>query len=95
MSYDEPQPNSFSFNSPYGACQKCDGLGTVSDIELDVIIPDKTKSINKGAILPLGEVRENWTFTQLRAIAKKYKFSLADPINKLSEEAMDVIFFES
>jgi excinuclease ABC subunit A len=91
LSYDEPQPNSFSFNSPYGACQKCDGLGTVSDIELDVIIPDKTKSINKGAILPLGEVRENWTFTQLRAIAKKYKFSLADPINKLSEEAMDII----
>ena len=91
LSYDEPQPNSFSFNSPYGACQKCDGLGTVSDIEIDVIIPDKTKSINKGGILPLGEMRENWTFTQLRAIAKKYHFSLADPINKLSEEAMDII----
>ncbi len=91
LSYDEPQPNSFSFNSPYGACQKCDGLGTVSDIEIDVIIPDKTKSINKGGILPLGEVRENWTFTQLRAIAKKYKFSLADPINKLSDEVMDIL----
>lgn len=55
LSYDEPQPNSFSFNSPYGACQRCDGLGTVSDIELDVIIPDKSKSINKGGILPLGK----------------------------------------
>jgi len=91
LSYDEPQPNSFSFNSPYGACQKCDGLGTVSDIDIKDIIPDKTKSINKGGILPLGEMRENWTFTQLRAIAKKYKFSLADPISSLSESAMDII----
>jgi excinuclease ABC subunit A len=91
LSYDEPQPNSFSFNSPYGACQKCDGLGTVSDIELHVIIPDTSKSINKGGILPLGEMRENWTFTQLRAISKKLKFSLSDPINKLSDEVMDVI----
>ncbi len=91
LSYDEPQPNTFSFNSPYGACQKCDGLGTVSDIDVDVIIPDKSKSINKGGILPLGELRENWTFTQLRAIAKKYKFSLADPIHKLSPEALNII----
>lgn len=91
LSYDEPQPNSFSFNSPYGACPRCDGLGTISDIEKEVIIPDKTLSINKGAILPLGEVRENWTFTQLRAIAKKYKFSLADPIEKLSDEILDII----
>lgn len=91
LSYDEPQPNSFSFNSPYGACPRCDGLGTISDIEKEVIIPDKTLSINKGAILPLGEVRENWTFTQLRAIAKKYKFSLADPIEKLSDEILEII----
>ncbi|MCB9251350.1 MAG: excinuclease ABC subunit UvrA [Flavobacteriales bacterium] len=91
LSYDEPQPNTFSFNSPYGACPRCDGLGTISDIEIGVIIPDDTKSINKGGILPLGEVRENWTFNQLRAIAKKYKFSLADPINKLSAEVMDLL----
>lgn len=95
LSYDEPQPNSFSFNSPYGACSRCDGLGTISDIEEDVIIPDKTKSINKGGILPLGEIRENWTFTQLRAIAKKYKFSLADPISSLSEEVLQIILFGS
>jgi excinuclease ABC subunit A len=91
LSYDEPQPNSFSFNSPYGACQRCDGLGTISNIDVDTIIPDKTLSINKGAILPLGELRENWTFTVLRAIAKKHKFSLADPINALSDEVMDII----
>ena len=95
LSYAEPQPNSFSFNSPYGACSKCDGLGTISDIEIDVIIPDKRKSINKGGILPLGEMRENYTFSQLRAIAKKYKFSLADPIENISEEALDIILHGS
>ncbi|MCC7296995.1 MAG: excinuclease ABC subunit UvrA, partial [Bacteroidia bacterium] len=93
LSYDEPQPNMFSFNSPYGACPECEGLGEIAEVNIDYIIPDVTKSINKGAIVPIGELRENWTFTQLRAIAKFYKFSLADAINKIPEEAMKVVLY--
>ncbi len=95
LSYDEPQPNTFSFNSPYGACSNCNGLGIVSEVNIDHIIPDKTKSINKGGILPIGEVRENFTFSQLRGLAKKFKFSLADPINKLSKEILEIILHGS
>lgn len=95
ISYDEPQPNTFSFNSPYGACSKCDGLGVVSTLDENNIIPDKKLSINKGAITPLGEPKENWTFLQLREIAKKHKFSFADPIEKISREALDVILHGS
>jgi excinuclease ABC subunit A len=95
ISYDEPQPNSFSFNSPYGACTKCDGLGVVSTLDENNIIPDKKLNINKGAIVPLGEPRDNWTFLQLRELAKKYKFSFADPIEKISKEALDVILHGS
>ncbi|MBO6515173.1 MAG: excinuclease ABC subunit UvrA [Bacteroidia bacterium] len=91
LAYDEPQPNTFSFNSPYGACPKCNGLGTLADIEEELIIPNPKLSINKGGIAPLGQYRSNWTFTQLRAMAKKMKFSLADPINKLSREVLDAI----
>ncbi len=91
ISYDEPQPNSFSFNSPYGACEHCEGLGEVAEVNIDYIIPDKTKSINKGAIIPVGELRDNWTFTQLRAVAKHLDFSLADTIEKLSAEQIDAI----
>lgn len=93
ISYDEPQPNSFSFNSPYGACPTCDGLGVTSSLSIDNIIPDKSLSINKGAIAPLGEPKDNWTFLQLREIGKKYKFSFADPITKLSDDAIKVILY--
>jgi excinuclease ABC subunit A len=95
ISYDEPQPNSFSFNSPYGACPKCDGLGVVSLLDENTIIPDKKLSINKGAIIPLGEPRDNWTFIQLRELAKKYKFSFADPIDKIKPEVLEVILYGS
>src|SRR6056300_916154 len=91
ISYQEPQPNSFSFNSPYGACPECEGIGVKSEVNLKFIIPDKSKSINKGGIIPVGEVRDNWTFKQLRAIAEKYGFSLADPIEKLTEKQLDII----
>lgn len=91
LSYDEPQPNSFSFNSPYGACPSCNGLGVKSQVAIENIIPDRTKSINKGGIVPLGELRENYTFAQLRGLAKKFKFSLADPIDKLSKENIDIL----
>lgn len=91
LSYDEPQPNTFSFNSPYGACPNCNGLGIVSEIAVESIIPDRSKSINKGGIVPIGELRENFTFAQLRGLAKKFKFSLADPLDKLSDEIIDII----
>lgn len=93
ISYQEPQPNSFSFNSPYGACENCEGIGIKSEINLEFIIPDRSKSINKGAIIPLGEYRENFTFQQLRVIAKKYGFSLADTIEKLTEKQLNAILY--
>lgn len=95
ISYDEPQPNSFSFNSPYGACPVCDGLGVVSSIDESNIIPDPSLSINKGGLAPLGEARDNWTFLQLRELAKKYKFSFADPLSKVSRQALDVVLHGS
>lgn len=93
ISYDEPQPNSFSFNSPYGACEHCEGLGQVAEVNVNYIIPDKSKSINKGAILPVGELRDNWTFTQLRGVAKHMDFSLADAVNKLSEQQIRAVLY--
>ncbi len=95
ISYDEPQPNTFSFNSPYGACTVCDGLGVKSIIDEKTMIPDPKLSINKGGLAPLGEARENWTFLQLRELGKRYKFSFADPIEKISKEAMQVILYGS
>jgi excinuclease ABC subunit A len=91
ISYEEPSPNSFSFNSPYGACVTCKGLGFVNEIDMNKVIPDPRKSINTGGIVPFGELRENYTFQQLRSIAKKYDFSLATPIKDIPEEAMNVI----
>ena len=91
ISYEEPSPNAFSFNSPYGACPTCNGLGKINRVDLDKVIPDNTKSINDGGIAPLGEVRSNLTFKQLRAISKKYKFTFASPIKDIPKEALDVI----
>lgn len=93
LSYEEPSPNSFSFNSPYGACPNCKGLGAVHEVEHKRIIPDDSKTINQIGILPLGEVRNNMTFKQLRAIAKKYDFTFSTPISELSEEALHVILY--
>ncbi len=93
ISYDEPQPNTFSFNSPYGACPKCDGLGYIFEIDKNIVIPDKTLSIQKGAIVPLGPVRESWNFAVLKAVAKKYDFSLTTPVEKLSDEIIDMLLF--
>ncbi|MFN0202701.1 MAG: excinuclease ABC subunit UvrA, partial [Bacteroidia bacterium] len=72
ISYDVPSPNSFSFNSPYGACPRCNGLGQVFEMDVKAIVPDDTLSINKGAIAPLGEFRDIWIFKQLRTIGEKF-----------------------
>lgn len=95
ISYDEPAPNSFSFNSPYGACPKCNGLGTIPEIDLKSVIPDMTKNIKQGGITPLGEYKDTWIFQQVQSIGKKYGFTLNTPIKDISEEALDVILYGS
>jgi excinuclease ABC subunit A len=91
ISYEEPSPNTFSFNSPYGACPTCRGLGQVNLIDHDKVIPDPKVSIADGGIVPFGEKRDNLTFKQLRAIAKKYGFKLSDPVADIPKEALDII----
>ncbi len=91
LSYEEPSPNAFSFNSPYGACSECKGLGKVPKVDMGKVIPDDTKSINDIGIVPFGEVRDNMTFKQLRAIAKKHKFSFSTPIKDIPKKAFEAI----
>ncbi|GAB4243443.1 MAG: excinuclease ABC subunit UvrA [Saprospiraceae bacterium] len=91
LSYEEPSPNSFSFNSPYGACPDCNGLGQMNTVDMDKVIPDPNKSIDEQGIAPFGEVRDNFTFKQLKAIAKKYKFSFSTPVKDIPKKALDII----
>jgi len=93
ISYEEPSPNSFSFNSPYGACPTCKGLGAVYQISMDAIIPDPAKSINEGGITPLGEEREAYMFKQVQQIAKKNKFSLDTPIKDMPKKALNLVLY--
>ncbi len=93
ISYDEPAPNLFSFNSPYGACPKCHGLGEIAQVDLKKIIPDPKKSLKKGGIQPLGEYKNNWIFAQVEAIADKYGFKLEDPVGEIDEEALNAILY--
>jgi len=91
ISYEEPSPNTFSFNSPYGTCPTCRGLGDTHEVDMKKLIPDNTKSINKVGIAAFGEVRDNYTFKQLRQIAKKYKFTFSTSVKDIPKEALDVI----
>ena len=93
LSYEEPSPNTFSFNSPYGSCPDCRGLSLLHEVDMEKVIPDDSKTINQAGIVPFGEVRENLTFKQLRAIAKRYKFTFSTPINKIPQEALETILF--
>ena len=93
ISYEEPSPNAFSFNSPYGACPVCKGLGNVYQVNPEAIIPNKKLSINEGAIAPLGEEREAYAFKQVQQLAKKNKFSLDKPIQDLPESAVSLLLF--
>lgn len=95
ISYEDPSPNSFSFNSPYGACPSCNGLGTIEEITEESIIPDKTLSITRGGIAPLGEYRDLWIFKQMEAILKTYKSNISSPIEKIPEEALKTILYGS
>ena len=91
VSYALPEPNSFSFNSPKGMCLNCKGLGNQFEVSIDKIIPDESISIEKGGISPLGEKKSNWGFRQMEVIAKRYNFSLSDPIKNIPKEALEVI----
>lgn len=93
ISYEEPSPNTFSFNSPYGACPKCKGLGVVYEVSDDRMIPDTSKTINNGGIVPLGEYRDNALFKQAKSIASKYKFTLSTPIKDIPKKGLNVILF--
>ncbi|HEX8546596.1 MAG TPA: excinuclease ABC subunit UvrA, partial [Cytophagaceae bacterium] len=93
ISYDEPAPNIFSFNSPYGACPTCKGLGKIEEITEDSIIPDKTLSISRGAILPLGEYRDIWIFKQLDALLKKHKVSLSTAVEDVPADVLSYILY--
>ena len=93
ISYEEPSPNAFSFNSPYGACPTCKGLGTVYQVNMDAVIPDAALSIKAGGIAVLGEEREAHVYKQVQQVAKKHRISLDKPVKELSEKAMNILLF--
>ena len=95
IAYQDPEPNTFSFNSPYGACPKCNGLGTIVTIDINKIIPDKECTIRKGGIAPLGEYKNNWVFSQLEVIGSRYGFDLDTPIAQIPDNALDIILYGS
>ncbi|PQJ34343.1 excinuclease ABC subunit A [Salinibacter sp. 10B] len=91
LSYEEPSPNMFSFNTPYGACPNCEGLGTTNEIDPQLVIPHPEKTINEGALAPLGKPRDIWIFNQLEAVAEAYGFDFDTPIEDLTDEQRRVI----
>jgi excinuclease ABC subunit A len=91
LSFEELEPRMFSFNSPYGACPTCDGLGTQMEIDLDLLVPDPARSLRDGALAPLRDVEDGWYGQQIAALAKAYKFSLDTPYRKLTQKQKDVI----
>ena len=93
ISYPSPEPNSFSFNSPKGACPNCNGIGTLYQVNIDKIIPDPKKSIKNGGLEPHGPQKKNWVFSQLELIAERFDFSLNDPIEKIPKPALDMILY--
>ena len=95
ISYNEPAPHNFSFNSPQGACSKCNGLGRITEIDMEKITPDKSKSISKGGIAPLGPYKNSMIFWQIEALGEKFDFTLNPPVSEISEEGIQAILFGS
>jgi excinuclease ABC subunit A len=93
ISYPEPEPNTFSFNSPYGACPKCNGLGEITEVDINKIIPNPALSIADGGIIPIGSLRNTWIFRQLKGIAANHGFSLTTPLKDINEEALNKILY--
>lgn len=93
ISYEEPSPNSFSFNSPYGACPLCKGLGAIYQVSIDAVLPDREYSINEGAFTPLGEAREAYVFKQVQQLARKHRIDLNKPVKDLPEKAVNLVLY--
>ena len=94
LSYEDPEPNTFSFNSPYGACPKCSGLGEIAVVDKEKLIPNPRLSLRKGGLAPAGEYKAgSWIFKQLEAIGLKYGYTLDTPLQDISDEALDVILY--
>ena len=94
LSYEDPEPNTFSFNSPYGACPKCNGLGEIAEVDKEKLIPNPNLSLRKGGLAPAGEYKAgSWIFRQLEAIGLKYGYTLDTPMKDISEEALDAILY--
>jgi excinuclease ABC subunit A len=95
ISYSEPEPNLFSFNSPYGACPHCSGLGEIAEIDMGKIIPDPGKSIKKGGIAPLGESKSSWTFSLVEGLLKQHGYDLNTPIQEMDEDVVNALLYGS
>ena len=93
ISYEKPEPNSFSFNSPKGMCKKCNGLGKLNKVNIDLVLPDKSISIHNGGLIPLGNYTTSWIFKQIETISERYNFNIKDPISKIPKKAMEIILF--
>ncbi len=93
IAYKEPEPNTFSFNSPYGSCPECNGLGTISKVDMSKIIPDSSLSIRAGGLAPLGPWKNNWIFRQIETIGYKYNFKPETPVSEISEDALNTIMY--
>jgi len=93
LSYDEPAPNLFSFNSPYGACPQCNGLGVIEEITRESVIPNPALSISRGGIAPLGEYRDIWIFKKIDAIIRRYDCNLSTPVKDMPDEVIDILLF--
>ena len=91
ISYPNPEPNNFSFNSPKGACPECNGIGTLYEVNLQKIIPDDSKSIKNGGLDPHGNQKKNWAFKQMELIAQRFNFKLSDPIKDIPKEGLEMI----
>ena len=93
ISYVEPEPNLFSFNSPYGACKRCNGLGTVSEVDINKVIPNTKKSIKEGGIIPLGKLKNDWIGTQIETVLAAYGHKPTDKIADIDEEVIQKLLF--
>lgn len=95
ISYNMPEPNSFSFNSPYGACPRCNGLGMITEVDTDKVFPDPNLSIRDGGIAPLGKQKSSYIFNQLETLGKKYGFTFQESIGQLDDDVKNIILFGS
>ena len=93
LAYDDPAPNTFSFNSPYGACPSCNGLGVIEEISKESVIPDPSLSISRGGIAPLGEYRDIWIFKKIEAILKRHNLNLTTPIEQIPEDSLNILLY--